>query len=113
MNLTFKERKKVDEYQVEIPYYDFIEINKTLGSDSYVLYHYLHTRGSKWKWVTCNMAKELGWSERKIQEYKRKLKDAGWIDYWRSKGNSYLYLGKEMVRQSIKERIEEGVDDEK
>lgn len=106
MELTFKELNMEEKYPIVIPLKDMILIMNQLNESAYVLYHYLHSKGMRWKWDNINIAKDLSWTTRKVETYKRKLKDAGWIDYWSNKGNKYMYLSKKAVQQSIQDKKE-------
>ena len=112
MQFCFKGSRVKDEFPIVIPLDDILSINKECGGEAVTLYYYYHSKGQRWKWKIENMCKDLGWSADKVRRIRSVLKDSGWIDYWKSKGNSYLYLGKDMVQQSGIDRIEEGVDSE-
>ena len=104
MELTFKEAKMDEEkYPIILPMKDTLAIMNQLNADAWALYYYLHSKGMRWKWDNKNIANDLGWKESKVRDYKLKLKQAGWIDYWSHKGSKYMYLGKKSVAQSKKD----------
>ena len=74
-----------------------------------VLFLYLMSKAQKYDWRDEGIANNLGWSLAKLKRTKKLLKDKGWIDYWRHKGNSYLYVGKDQVSVSKKDKEEAGV----
>jgi DNA-binding transcriptional regulator PaaX len=99
VELTFKDTYMDEEFKVIVPLKDMLAITHTLNESASLLYWYLHSKGMRWKWSNKNIANDLGWKESKVRDYKLKLKQSGWIDYWSNKGNKYMYLGKDKVAQ--------------
>ncbi len=112
MELTFKEDKMRDKYQIEIPFKEVLEVNQSVGADGFMLYWFYHTKGQKWGWRNDQVAENLGWSERTVQRVKKKLIDAHWLYVWKNKGNTYTYVGRDRVKEGREdEEIEKSNDD--
>ena len=105
MNITFKETKLEDKYPIYIPYPEMMEIISNIGGDAYALYSYYHSKGQRWAWRDANIAKDLGWSLRKMQRIKKSLKDAGFLFWFSRHGDTFYYIGKDQVSNGHEDHV--------
>ncbi len=87
------------------------EIMQDVGESGLALYLYYSSKTLNFEWRNESVAEELNWSLAKVKRVKKQLQMTGWIDYWRSKGNTYYYIGRSYVRKSRKDRTKEGAQE--
>ena len=114
MDLTYKAVKMgEDKYPVVIPEREILEVSKVVGSDGYLLYWFYHTKGTRWAWRLDKVAETLGWNERKVMRIRDRLKDNGYLFWFRKNGDSFHYIGRTAMAQAFldyKEKNPDGKD---
>jgi len=85
------------------------ELLGDVGDSGLALFLYYMSKEQTYKWRNEGVANDLSWSLPKLNRIKKALQMSGWIDYWRSNGNTYYYIGKRQVDKSKLDRQEAGV----
>ena len=72
MNNTINTRSR-RQYMASIPSDEIVTAAKDLTGKAYILLMYYYSKGDNWTWVDENMASDLGFTIRKIREYRNEL----------------------------------------